>query len=51
MYFALKPQAAQGAGRTIDGKGETVRELLNAKRYSIDYDQGNTNGKPSKSAS
>ena len=28
-----------GAARTIDGKGKTVRELLNAKRYSIDYYQ------------
>ena len=25
--------------RTIDGKGKTVRDLLNAKRYSIDYYQ------------
>lgn len=27
------------AARTIDGKGKTVRELLNAKRYSIDFYQ------------
>src|SRR5437016_12739848 len=25
--------------RTIDGKGRTIRELLSAKRYSIDYYQ------------
>ena len=25
--------------RTIDGKGKTIRDLLNAKRYSIDYYQ------------
>lgn len=29
----------KGAPRTIDGKGKTVRELLHAKRYSIDYYQ------------
>jgi len=31
--------AEKGAPRTIDGKGKTVWELLNAKRYSIDYYQ------------
>jgi hypothetical protein len=29
----------KNAPRTIDGKGKTVRELLSAKRYSIDYYQ------------
>ena len=32
-------EAKTGAARTIDGKGKTVQELLNAKRYSIDYYQ------------
>ena len=27
------------ASRSIDGKGRTIRELLSAKRYSIDYYQ------------
>jgi len=29
----------QSQSRTIDGKGKTIRELLTAKRYSIDYYQ------------
>lgn len=28
-----------GVARSIDGKGRTIRELLSAKRYSIDYYQ------------
>jgi hypothetical protein len=31
--------AAIGASREIDGKGRTVRELLSARKYSIDYYQ------------
>jgi uncharacterized protein with ParB-like and HNH nuclease domain len=31
--------AEKSVTRSIDGKGRTVRELLSAKRYSIDYYQ------------
>src|ERR1700730_4235635 len=31
--------AEKGIPRSIDGKGRTVRDLLSAKRYSIDYYQ------------
>src|SRR6266481_7789068 len=31
--------AEKGIPRSIDGKGRTVRDLLSARRYSIDYYQ------------
>jgi len=34
-----KQTMEKGVPRSIDGKGRTIRELLSAKRYSIDYYQ------------